>query len=90
VAGAAVVAAGATSRVTEGGSDRRRERQACKDAREYLAPGELHRFPPFPLQLSARHLRRKTRRRSGPDYGKPQPRVVTNVKATNVATAIRT
>jgi len=56
VAGAAVVAAGAASRVTEGGADRRREREACKHTRDYLAPGELHALPPFPPQLSACRL----------------------------------
>ncbi len=48
MAGAAVVAAGATSRVTECGADRHRERQACKHARDYLAARELHALSPFP------------------------------------------
>jgi hypothetical protein len=56
VAGAAVVAAGAASRVTEGGADRRREREACKHTRDYLAPGELHTLSPFLPQLSAWRL----------------------------------
>src|SRR5215218_11498947 len=51
---AAVVAAGTTARVTECGADGRRERQACKYAREYLAPGELHTSS----LLSGRRFRR--------------------------------
>jgi hypothetical protein len=55
VAGAAVVAARATSRVTEGGADRHRERQACKHARKDLTTRDLHSLsPPFPLRFCGR------------------------------------
>jgi hypothetical protein len=56
MAGATVVATGATSRVTEGGADRHRERQTGKHACDHLAPGDLH-APPLSPALSARHPR---------------------------------
>lgn len=67
VTGAAVVAAGATSRITEGGADRHCERQACKHAREYLASGDLHANPTFPPQISACRLTRRARRADAAD-----------------------
>jgi hypothetical protein len=54
VAGAAVIAARAASRVTEGGADRDRERQPCKHARKDLPSRDLHSLSlPSPSDFGA-------------------------------------